>query len=94
MAGLIFAMYITKTEVPPEWTSEIVRYLQNTANADGGWGIHEAGESTVFATGCYYVMLRLLGLDKDHQLALGSRECLLRLGLSVSFNVQDYAILI
>lgn len=73
-------MYITDTEIPPEWKAEMIKYLQNHVNGDGGWGLHDAGESTVFATGLYYVMLRLLGLGKDHSLTKNARDCLLALG--------------
>lgn len=80
LPGLIFAMYISDTPVPEEWKAEIVRYLKNAVNEDGGWGLHIEGTSTVFATGLYYVMLRLLGMGKDHQLASNARSCLLSLG--------------
>jgi lanosterol synthase len=73
-------MYITDTEIPNEWKIEMVRYLENIVNEDGGWGLHLAGTSTVFATGLYYVMLRLLGLEKDHPLTMNARRCLLSLG--------------
>lgn len=80
LPGLIFAMYISDTPVPDEWKAEIVRYLENAVNEDGGWGLHLEGTSTVFATGLYYVMLRLLGMEKEHQLARNARSCLLSLG--------------
>jgi lanosterol synthase len=80
LPGLVFAMYITDTAIPPEWKAEMIRYLQNHVNDDGGWGLHDAGESTVFATGLYYVMLRLLGLERDHPLTKNARGCLLSLG--------------
>jgi lanosterol synthase len=75
-------MYITDTEIPEEWSIEMTRYLQNIVNDDGGWGLHLAGRSTVFATGLYYVMLRILGLEKEHPLARNARRCLLSLGKS------------
>ncbi|KAK4157097.1 terpenoid cyclases/protein prenyltransferase alpha-alpha toroid [Chaetomidium leptoderma] len=80
LPGLVFAMYLTHTPVPPPWRVEMVRYLARWANEDGGWGLHLEGHSTVFATGLYYVMLRLLGVDKEHPLAARARECLLSLG--------------
>ncbi|KAI8290815.1 Lanosterol synthase [Colletotrichum sp. SAR11_57] len=60
LPGLVFAIYITESEFPKEWKVEMVRYLRHHANEDGGWGLHLEGKSTVFATGLYYVMLRLL----------------------------------
>lgn len=80
LPGLVFAMYLTRTPVPEPWRIEMMRYLARHANDDGGWGLHLEGRSTVFATGLYYVMLRLLGMDKEHPLAARARECLLSLG--------------
>jgi lanosterol synthase len=80
LPGLVFAMYISDTPIPEEWKSEMVRYLVNHANEDGGWGLHLEGESTVFATCLYYVMLRLLGVSKTDPLTSKARECLLSLG--------------
>ncbi|TIC96193.1 Lanosterol synthase [Colletotrichum higginsianum] len=80
LPGLVFAMFITGTEFPEEWKVEMARYLENHANEDGGWGLHLEGKSTVFATGLYYVMLRLLGVDRHHPLASRARDCLLSLG--------------
>ena len=39
LPGLIIGMYVTKTEIPKEWSIEIVRYLANRVNKDGGWGL-------------------------------------------------------
>ncbi|KAE8154800.1 hypothetical protein BDV25DRAFT_135443 [Aspergillus avenaceus] len=50
LAGIVIAIYITETEISPEWKAEIIRFLSNTVNEDGGWGSHSAGASTVFAT--------------------------------------------
>lgn len=58
----------------------MTRYLANHVNADGGWGMHLEGETTVFATALYYVVLRILGMGNDHPLAVGARERLLTLG--------------
>ncbi|KAI0882335.1 terpene synthase [Annulohypoxylon maeteangense] len=80
LPGLIFAMYISHSPIPSEWRIEMTRYLAHHANEDGGWGLHLEGESTVFATGLYYVVLRILGMDKHHPLASKARNCLLSLG--------------
>ncbi|KAG2411638.1 hypothetical protein HFD88_009194 [Aspergillus terreus] len=80
LAGLVIAMYITDTDIPEEWRIEIIRYLNSTVNSDGGWGLHSAGHSTVFATTLYYVNLRILGVEASHPLATRARECLHRLG--------------
>ncbi len=73
-------MYITGYKIPTEWKIEMTRYLANHVNADGGWGMHLEGTTTVFATALYYVVLRILGMEKDHPLAMGARERLLNLG--------------
>lgn len=83
LPGLIFAMYITDTTIPEEWKVEMTRYLAHYTNEDGGWGLHLEGESTVFATGLYYVMLRLLDMDKNDPLAMKARNRLLALGTQV-----------
>jgi lanosterol synthase len=80
LPGIIFAMYISGTEIPEEWKTEITRYLANTANDDGGWGLHLEGDSTVFATTCYYIVLRIFGLGKEHPLTVKARERIHTLG--------------
>lgn len=80
LPGLIFAMYISQTPIPGEWKVEIARYLANNVNDDGGWGLHIEGQSTAFATGLYYVMLRLTGMDVDAPITRNARACLLSLG--------------
>ncbi|KAI8273247.1 Lanosterol synthase [Colletotrichum sp. SAR 10_98] len=79
LPGLVFAMYITRSEFPKEWKVEMVRYLRHHANEDEGWGLHLEGKSTVFATGLYYVMLQLLGMDRHDPLTSKARQCLLSL---------------
>jgi lanosterol synthase len=58
----------------------MTRYIVNCANSDGGWGLHLEGETTVFATAMYYVVLRLLGMAKDEEVTKKARERLLVLG--------------
>ncbi|KAI0206567.1 terpene synthase [Astrocystis sublimbata] len=69
LPGLIFAMYISNMQIPREWGIEMTRYLAEHQNADGGWGLHLEGNSTVFATSLYYVVI-----------AKSARACLLSLG--------------
>ncbi|KAK7841719.1 lupeol synthase [Quercus suber] len=40
---------------------EMIRYLYNHQNEDGGWGFHIEGHSTMFGTALCYIALRLLG---------------------------------
>lgn len=72
-------MYITKTSIPIEWRMEIIRYLITMANEDGGWGLHIEGPSTVFGTSLNYVVLRIMGLPKDHPVCVKARATLHRL---------------
>lgn len=54
MPGLIIACYVTKimdTALPPEHQREMIRYLRNHQNEDGGFGLHIEGHSTMFGTG-------------------------------------------
>ncbi|KAJ0343176.1 hypothetical protein KNSL1_010403 [Colletotrichum chrysophilum] len=42
--GLVFAIYITGSELPKEWKVEMVCYLRHHANEDGGWGMPQWGK--------------------------------------------------
>ncbi|KAK9452479.1 terpenoid cyclases/protein prenyltransferase alpha-alpha toroid [Dipodascopsis uninucleata] len=84
LIGIITVHYITKTPIPLEWKVEIQRYLANTAHPeDGGWGLHSEDKSTVFGTASNYVVLRLLGMDPDHPVALKARQTLHKMGGAV-----------
>ncbi|XP_031109626.1 cycloartenol synthase-like isoform X1 [Ipomoea triloba] len=48
-----------------EHQKEILRYIYNHQNVDGGWGLHIEGHSTMFCTALNYVTLRILGEEKD-----------------------------
>lgn len=79
--GWIAASYLSKTEVPEHFKSEIIRYIVNTAHpVDGGWGLHSVDKSTCFGTTMNYVILRLLGLSRDHPVCRRARQKLHSLG--------------
>ncbi|KAJ3010899.1 Lanosterol synthase (Oxidosqualene--lanosterol cyclase) [Thoreauomyces humboldtii] len=79
--GYVITMYISKQVIPQPMRVEMIRYLLKTANKpDGGWGIHVAGESTVFGTAMNYVTCRLLGLEADHPAMVLARGTLHKLG--------------
>jgi squalene/oxidosqualene cyclase-like protein len=59
--GLVIASYITKSPFKKPMQVLIKRNLWNHQNADGGWGLHIEGHSTMFGTVMQYVTLRLLG---------------------------------
>nr|GMC58450.1 cycloartenol synthase 2-like isoform X2 [Ipomoea batatas] len=48
-----------------EHQKEILRYIYNHQNVDGGWGLHIEGHSTMFGTALNYVTLRILGEESD-----------------------------
>lgn len=57
----------------PQHKAEMVRYLRNHQNADGGYGLHIEGSSTMFGTALSYVALRLLGQDPDDRTLVAAR---------------------
>ncbi|KAE9464228.1 hypothetical protein C3L33_03879, partial [Rhododendron williamsianum] len=68
---LVIALYVTGAVneiLSPEHQKEIIRYICNHQNEDGGWGIHIEGHSTIFGSCLSYVCLRLLGQggEEDH----------------------------
>ncbi|KAM4087882.1 hypothetical protein ACB094_07G029400 [Castanea mollissima] len=61
---MVMALYITgglNAMLSPAHQKEIIRYLYNHQNEDGGWGFHIEGHSTMFGTTLSYIALRLLG---------------------------------
>eukprot|EP00475_Leptophrys_vorax_P039920 TRINITY_DN7312_c0_g1_i5.p1 TRINITY_DN7312_c0_g1~~TRINITY_DN7312_c0_g1_i5.p1 ORF type:complete len:752 (-),score=152.30 TRINITY_DN7312_c0_g1_i5:74-2329(-) len=64
MPGLIITCYVTKTPIPEPHKCEMIRYMLNHQNQDGGWGLHiEKLDSTIFGSALNYVALRLLGVS-------------------------------
>ncbi|KAK9269745.1 hypothetical protein L1049_001523 [Liquidambar formosana] len=64
---LILALHITgalDAILSAEHQKEIIRYIYNHQNEDGGWGFHIEGHSTMFGSAMCYVVLRLLGEDR------------------------------
>ena len=51
--------YGTGVQIPPEVHADMVRYLRNTQNADGGWGLHIESHSYLFTSTIIYAALRL-----------------------------------
>lgn len=79
--GYIVSMYVSKTEIPEHIRVELIRYIVNTAHpVDGGWGLHSVDKSTCLGTSINYVCLRLLGMDKNHEVCTRAREKLHKLG--------------
>ncbi|KAJ2162199.1 hypothetical protein GGF46_000816 [Coemansia sp. RSA 552] len=78
--GIVIAQYITGIEVADERRREMIRYLMNMANEDGGWGLHTEGQSTAFGTAMNYVALRIMGMDPDEPAMSRARGTLHALG--------------
>ncbi|XP_062158466.1 lupeol synthase-like isoform X5 [Alnus glutinosa] len=60
----VMALYITgdlNAIFSPEHQKELLRYLYNHQNEDGGWGFHIEGHSTMFGSALSYIALRILG---------------------------------
>ncbi|KAI3426296.1 hypothetical protein D9Q98_008669 [Chlorella vulgaris] len=76
MPGMIITLYTTgvlDSVLSPQHKAEMVRYLRNHQNADGGYGLHIEGSSTMFGTALSYVALRLLGQDPDDRTLVAAR---------------------
>ncbi|KIP08795.1 hypothetical protein PHLGIDRAFT_87649 [Phlebiopsis gigantea 11061_1 CR5-6] len=80
MPGLVIGSYVTGMPFKHEERLEMIRYLLNRANEDGGWGIHVEGHSTVFGTALNYCVMRILGVGADHPALVNARACLHKLG--------------
>lgn len=54
MPGMLISCYVTgvlNTVLSPQHKSEMIRYIKNHQNEDGGFGLHIEGHSTMFGTG-------------------------------------------
>ncbi|CAN5302566.1 squalene--hopene cyclase [soil metagenome] len=80
LPGLIVASYITSTPLPETHVELIKRYMLNHQNADGGWGLHIEGTSTMFGTVMQYAALRLLGVEAEATQAEKARTWILSHG--------------
>nr|QIH97373.1 OptiAtLUP [synthetic construct]BAL41371.1 lupeol synthase [Glycyrrhiza uralensis] len=77
---LVMALYITGSlddVLGPEHKKEIVRYLYNHQNEDGGWGFHIEGHSTMFGSALSYVALRILGEGPEDKAMAKGRKWIL-----------------
>ncbi|KAM3701920.1 hypothetical protein ACB098_05G211900 [Castanea mollissima] len=60
----VLCFYITghiNTIFPAEYKKEILRYIYNHQNEDGGWGFYIGGHSIMFCTILSYICMRILG---------------------------------
>lgn len=68
LPGLVIAAYVTKSldvAFPEEHRKEVLRYLKNHQNLDGGFGLHIEGQSCMFGTSlkCVRIFLRSKALN-------------------------------
>ncbi|KAJ6363959.1 hypothetical protein OIU76_028985 [Salix suchowensis] len=66
--SLVIALEITgtlNTILSSEHKREMVRYIYNHQNDDGGWGFHVESQSIMLCTALNYVSLRLLGEEPE-----------------------------
>nr|ADM86392.1 putative beta-amyrin synthase [Bacopa monnieri] len=65
---LIIVLYISgtiNTVLTAEHKKELIRFIYNHQNEDGGWGLYIEGRSTMIGSAMSYVALRLLGEGPD-----------------------------
>ncbi|KAK9229898.1 hypothetical protein WN944_022864 [Citrus x changshan-huyou] len=65
---MVICLYITghlNIIFSAEHRKEMLRYIYNHQNEDGGWGFHVEGHSTMFGTVLNYLCMRLLGEGPD-----------------------------
>ncbi|OCK73356.1 putative Protostadienol synthase A [Lepidopterella palustris CBS 459.81] len=83
-SGMVFAMYILGFPIEPHAKLEMVRYLVNTANNDGGWGTYLDSPSNVFGTTVNYIILRMLGLPAEHRVCTKARKLISAMGSALA----------
>ncbi|EFQ96704.1 lanosterol synthase [Nannizzia gypsea CBS 118893] len=79
-SGIVISSYICGITLPDAMKNEMIRYLLNFVNEDGGWGLWINSPSTVFGTTMNYTMLRILGVPSTHPALLDARDTLLKMG--------------
>jgi squalene/oxidosqualene cyclase-like protein len=75
MPGLVITCFLAGVDLR-ERASAMTTYLRNHQQADGGWGLHIEGPSTVFGTAMNYTALRLLGMSPEDPAAVEARSFL------------------
>ena len=76
MPGLVITLYSTGVDIGEEYYREMIRYLTNQQQKDGGWGLHVEGHSTIFGTAMNYVAMRIMGVEKDDERMIRARNFL------------------
>jgi lanosterol synthase len=90
LPGLIITLYTTDKRLSRQEEQEIARYILSMQNlgsrndSGGGWGLHTAGDSTVFGTAMNYTALRLLGIPAEDPCMRKARSCLYKMGGAIN----------
>lgn len=71
---MVIACYVTKTPFLEEVKKEMIRYLRNHQNVDGGFGLHIEHKSTMFGSALNYAAMRLLGVSRDDDACVRGRQ--------------------
>ncbi|CAE6194753.1 unnamed protein product [Arabidopsis arenosa] len=69
IAPLVICLYITghlEKIFTVEHRIELLRYMYNHQNEDGGWGLHVESPSIMFCTVINYICLRIVGVEAGH----------------------------
>lgn len=81
MPGLVITCYVTgclDTVLTDPHKAEMLRYLKNHQNADGGYGLHIEGHSTMFGTALRWVGCKqLICVPAQQSTIHSSEQCLL-----------------
>lgn len=77
LPGLIISCYITRTPLSSFVKDEMLRYLQNHQNEDGGFGLHIEHKSTMFGSSLNYISMRLLGVSANNIDIIRARKWIL-----------------
>ena len=84
LPGIVFSWYTTRTPISEHYRIEMKNYIFATQREDGGWGLHIEGLSSVFGTGMYYVVLRILGASEEDPRLIKARAKLHEMGGAVN----------
>jgi len=69
--GLVITLWVARVDMGAR-ASALLTYLRNHQQADGGWGLHIEGPSTLFGTTMNYVAARLLGVGEHDKVRDGA----------------------
>lgn len=83
-SGIVISTYIMGIELEQHMKDEMIRYVMNFANEEGGWGLWIDSPSTVFGTCMNYCMLRILGVAPSHPVLVNARVALYRMGTATA----------